>query len=181
MALGRAVSIDDFETVALQSPGVTRALAALVVDPDTQRPGVIVWVDDDPAAVTAARAAFAASADPNRQPTVQRAQETAITLTLTVMCDPRYVARSVQAAVRAALADPDSGLLGDNVVAIGQVFYESQVHAACLAVPGVVSVHSLEWSPPASDGGERHDPGPSAYFALKDDGLQPVIVTEPAS
>ena len=37
-------------------------------------------------------------------------------------------------------------MLGVNVVGIGQVFYDSQIYAACLAVPGVVAVHSLDFA-----------------------------------
>ncbi len=154
LTLGRAISIDDFETVALQTPGVTRAKAALQFNPQTQRPSVTVWVGDDQSAGTAARAAFAAAADPNRQPKVVAALPKAITLNLTIVYDRRHVPQTVQDAVRAALIDPDTGLFGINVVAIGQVFYDSQIYAACLSVPGVVSVHSLQFqlaAPPSTD------------------------------
>jgi hypothetical protein len=66
-----------------------------------------------------------------------------MTLSLTVVYDPRYDGPTLGDAVRAALVDPDAGLLGINVVGIGQVYYDSQIHAACLAIPGVVAVHSL--------------------------------------
>jgi len=100
-------------------------------------------------------------------------------------------------AVHAALLDPDAGLLGVNVVGIGQVFYDSQVYAACLAVPGVVAVHSLYFAvtrrfiplrfvaailrfggggilrgpvtvAPSGCCGQRHDPGEGAYLFLPD-------------
>jgi hypothetical protein len=60
--------------------------------------------------------------------------------------DPRRDAAAVLAAVRAALIDPDAGLLGVNVVGIGEVYYDSQVYAACLAVPGVVAVRALRFA-----------------------------------
>jgi hypothetical protein len=68
-----------------------------------------------------------------------------MTLSLTVVYDTKYSGSTVQNAVEAALVDPDAGLLGGNVVGIGQVFYDSQIYAACLAVPGVVAVHSLDF------------------------------------
>jgi predicted phage baseplate assembly protein len=142
---GRAISLDDFQIIAAQTPGVTRAKAAIAFDPLAQRPRVTVWVGDDGNAVTAAQQAFAASADPNRQPRVVLAQAVQMTLSLTVVYDPTYDGPTVQSAVQTALIDPDAGLLGVNVVGIGEVFYDSQIYAACLAVPGVVAVHSLDF------------------------------------
>jgi hypothetical protein len=140
---GRAISVDDFQTIASQTPGVTRVKVAIAFNPLSQRPRVTVWVGDDANAVAAVQQAFAGSADPNRQPLVVLAQAVQMTLSLTIVYNPQYIATTVQAAVQTALVDPDVGLLGLNVVGIGQVFYDSQVYAACLAVPGVVAVHSL--------------------------------------
>src|SRR5207302_870485 len=77
---------------------------------------------------------------------VVAAKAVVMTLGLTVVFDPRRDAGAVRDAVRAALVDPDAGLLGVNAVGIGQVFYDSQVHAACLAVPGVVAVRALRFA-----------------------------------
>jgi hypothetical protein len=139
----RAVSVDDFESVAAGAPGVVRAKAAVAFDPQAQRPAVTVWVGDDANAVSKAREALANSAGPDRAPRVVAARAVVMTLRLTVVIDPRRSADAVLAAVRAALIDPDAGLLGVNVVGIGQAFYDSQVYAACLAVPGVVAVRGL--------------------------------------
>jgi hypothetical protein len=208
LTLGRAVSIDDFEALALQTPGVRRAMAALVINQATQRSSVTVWVGDDQSAVTAAQAAFRGAADPNRQPQVMLAGKVIISLGLTVVYDPRHFPEVVQDAVRTALVDADTGLFGLNVVTIGQVFYDSQIYAACLAIPGVVSVHSLNLAvvtpPPGSSpsrvmarsstvrlapgaapreapGGQKHDPGAGSFFALADDTAQPSIIMELAT
>src|SRR5262249_25623410 len=115
-------------------------------DPLAQRPRITVWVGDDPGAVDAARAAFAAAADPNRLPLVAHAQAVVMTLGLTIVFDPRRDGPTVRDAVRKALVDPDAGLLGLNAVGIGEAFYDSQVYAACLVAPGVVAVHSLDFA-----------------------------------
>jgi hypothetical protein len=207
LTFDRAVSVDDFEAVAAQTPGVTRARAAVTFDPLAQRRGLTVWVGDDQAAVDNVRAAFAAKADPNRPPSVVAARAVVMTLSLTVVFDPRRDAQAVRDAVRAALVDPDAGLLGVNVVGIGQVFYDSQVHAACLAVPGVVAVRSLRVSvtnlylepailrdrrllreiilrrvPPVltRPPGQRHDPGEGAFLFLPDEPGHLVLALEAA-
>ncbi len=136
LTLNRAVSVDDYQAIAAADPGVARATAVVAFDPLAQRPRVTVWVGDDPDAVAAAQAALAATADPNRLPQVMLAQAVAMTLSLTFVYDPRYLPSNVQQAVQTALIDPDAGLLGKNVVGIGQVFYDSQIYGACLAVPG---------------------------------------------
>jgi hypothetical protein len=146
LTFGRAVSVDDFQTIAAQAPGVTRAKAAIAFDATAQRGRVTVWVGDDAAAVLSAQQAFAASADPFRQPRVVLAQAALMNLSLTIVYSAKHDGPTLKAAVRAALIDAGSGLLGLNAVGIGEVFYDSQVYAACLAVPGVVAVHSLNFA-----------------------------------
>jgi hypothetical protein len=94
-----------------------------------------------------------------------------MTLAVTVVPDPRRDAPTVLQAVRQALVDPDAGLLGINVVAVGQAFYDSQIYAACLAVSGVTAVTSLDFRPTdatSSGGGDsrRHDPKADGYLFL---------------
>ncbi len=78
----------------------------------------------------------------------------------------------VDLAVVEDLVDPDAGLLGANVVGIGQVFYDSQIYQACLAVPGVVAVHSLSVMLSSStNAGPQYDPGAGGYLSLAKAGL----------
>jgi hypothetical protein len=185
LTFGRAVSADDFQVIAAQAPGVTRAAAAFGFDPIQQRPRVTVWVGDDQNAVMSATRAIAAAADPNRLPSVTAATRIPITVSLSIVVLPKYQADTVQAAVYSALLDSAKGLLGVNQVGIGEAFFDSQIYAACLAVPGVAAVHDLEfaaivrfkprifWRPlPPKDicGQNRHDPGAGNYYFLADDG-----------
>ncbi len=146
LTFNRAVSADDYEAIAAQAPGVTRAKAALAFDSLEQRPRVTVWVGDDTRAVAAARAAIAVTADPNRFPAILLARRVQINLTVSLVIDPRRNDKSVLDAVRIALLDPDKGLLGLNALEIGQPIYDSQLYAACVAVPGVLAVKRLEFS-----------------------------------
>jgi hypothetical protein len=143
LTFNRAVSVDDFEVIAAQTPGVVRAKAGVTFDPITQRSRVTVWVGDDPGTVSDVTTAFAATADPNRPPRVVLAKAVVISVSLTVVTNPRRDGKAVVAAVRSALIDPDQGLMGLNVLGIAQPIYDSEIYAACSAVAGVVAVHSL--------------------------------------
>jgi hypothetical protein len=195
LTFGRAISLDDYAAIAATAPGVKRVSAAYTFDALAQRPMVSLWVGDDDGAVTAAKAAIAAAADPNRPVAVNLAQSIVVTLSLTYLRDQRYDDAAVRAALHAALLDPDQGLFGANVVQIGQAFYESQISAACLAVPGVEAVRNIDFSaglrfvpvgrtlavraflPVVSVvrpffvqcAGHRFDPGSDKFFIIPDD------------
>jgi hypothetical protein len=146
LTFNRAVSAEDYEAIAAQAPGVTRAKAALAFDPVEQRPRVTVWVGDDAGAVAAARTAITSAADPNRFPVVLLARPVQVSLTVLLVIDRRRNDLLVLDAVRAAILDQDKGLLGVNALEIGQQIYDSQLYAACVAIPGVLAVKRLEFS-----------------------------------
>jgi hypothetical protein len=203
LTFNRAVSVDDYEVIAAQAPGVVRAKAAVAFDPQAQRPRVTVWVGDDSKAVESAQKAFVAEADPNRQPRVRAANPVRRSLSLTIVYDPRRDPTVVQKAVHDALLDPDSGLLGVNMIGIGQAIYDSQIYATCFKVTGVEAVHSLRFGPQhvlndapvfrdmilivrgwrfhprARD--QRHDPGEGSYLLVQDDIQNVTLATEAAS
>ena len=64
-------------------------------------------------------------------------------LSLAYLRDPRYADSAVQAGLMTALADPSAGLFAPAKVGIGQPIYQSQIAAACLAVPGVVAIQDV--------------------------------------
>jgi hypothetical protein len=146
LTFGRAISGDDYETIAAQTPGVRRARAVWGWDAGAQRSMVKVYVGDDAAAVAAARAALVAFADPNRPVSVALAAPLFPDLTLTIEVDPLYDRDAVQAAVAAALLDPAHLPFGTDVVRIGEPVYDSEIYDACLRVQGVVAVHGLRFA-----------------------------------
>ena len=175
LTLGRAVSADDYETIAAQTPGVARAKAYWTWDPIQQRSLVKIYVGDDANAASATRVALAAADDPNRPVQVSLAYALKTHLRLTLVVDPNYVTSDVVSAASAALLDPDTGLFGANVIGVGQRIYESQIYEACLAVPGTVAVHNLRFktrnsllfpflSTPSTP--FRFDPGEGGFFQL---------------
>jgi hypothetical protein len=171
LTFGRAVSGDDYATIAAQTPGVARSKADWTWDPTQQRTLVTVYVGDDANAVTAAQTALAGAIDPNRPVVVTQAIPIRTSLTLTLLIDPAYVRETVLAAATAALLDPNTGLLGANVIGIEQLIYVSQIYQACLSVPGALAVRNLQFfadmgAGPQLQSGFRFDPGPGGFFQL---------------
>lgn len=172
---GRAISGDDYQIVAAQAPGVSRAGAVWAWDPDEQRAVTIVYVGDDDNAVASARAALKAAADPNRRILVQLAAPTVVRLRMTLLIDQDHVANAVVSAARSALLGSPGGLFAPGVLAVGEVLYRSRIESVC-SVPGVLAVHHLRmrWhgkrpgTLPRDARGPRFNPGQGGYFDLAD-------------
>jgi hypothetical protein len=203
LTFNRAISLDDYKVIAASTPGVVQAEAAYRFDPIAQRPCVTVWVSGDAGAVAAVKSSIAAEADPNRPISVLAATGVDTVINFTYLRDSHYLDDTVRSALHRALLDPDTGLFGVNVVGIGQVFYDSQIYAACLAVPGVVAVEDLSvqagarFAPFFALGriqrgiipinakipctGQRYDPGIGRYLSVPDDGnhlsMQPGVAS----
>jgi len=146
LTFGRAISGDDYETIAAQAPGVRRARAYWTWNAEQQRTLATIYVGDDHNAVESAKLALRGAEDPNRPALVKQAIAVPIQLSLALRIDPTYIASVVITAVTAALLDDDNGLFGINVIGIGQPIYQSQIYAACMSVPGVQAVHSFHFS-----------------------------------
>ncbi|HEY6393612.1 MAG TPA: baseplate J/gp47 family protein [Bryobacteraceae bacterium] len=184
LTFGRAVSGDDYEVIASVAPGVARARAYWAFDPILQRTVVTVFVGDDPGAVSSARKALAAAADPNRPVVVKQAFAVKIELSFTLVIDPAYQTPAVVDAVRAALLDPDTGPFGGAGSKIGASVFSSQIDDACLRVPGAVAVHFIQFTQHFSNQifvtiAYRHFPGEGAFYQLKSSDI--VITAEVAS
>ncbi len=180
LTFGRAISADDYETIAAQAPGVARARSYWDWDEIAQRGRPTLYVGDDAGAVAAARQALALSADPNRPALIKQATAAPIALALTVVVSPDRKPEAVRTGVQAALSDPDTGLFGTRNVQIGQAVFESEIVAACLRVPGAVAVHSLAFTVNNTLGtGPRHNPGVGNFFQLAPSDL--TIGTETAT
>jgi hypothetical protein len=199
LTFNRAVSLDDYAAIAATAPGVTQAVATFAFDPLAQRPVVTLWIAGDAGAVQNVAASLAATALPNQGLRILAAAAVEATLSLTYMRDPRYGDAAVRAGLTSALLDADTGLLGVNVVRIGQAIYDSQISTACLAVPGVTAIKDVAFTaadgrqfvplfirirrfkhpgrpatPPACTG-HRHDPGAGKYFSVPNDGRHLIL------
>jgi predicted phage baseplate assembly protein len=174
LTFGRAISGDDYATVAAAAPGVARAAAAWEWDAAEQRPTVRVYVGDDAGALASAKTALAAQADPNRPVDVVPAVPCVASLSMALRLDPSYQAAAVYAQVGSALVD---GLFAPGVLALGEVLYRSRIEEAVCAIPGVLATHHLRmtWSRGGMlmffSTGPRFDPGSGGFFTLTAAGL----------
>jgi uncharacterized phage protein gp47/JayE len=196
LTFNRAVSLDDYAVIAQGASGVTQVATGFVFDPLSQRPVVTIWVAGDSGAVGAVKAAINGVAVPNQGLNVLVAKPITAVLRLTYILDPRFDDATARTALTTALVDPDVGLLGTYVIGIGQSIYESQIDAACLAVPGVLAIRDLSFAapdrvqffvpmprvgrlrrfgaPPACTG-HRFSPGAGNYFAVPNDSLHLIL------
>jgi hypothetical protein len=178
LAFGRAVSALDYQALAALTPGVTRANAVWAWNDARQRTLVTVYVGDAAAAAAAAKTALAAAGDPNRPVQVVQATSVAVTLSLTVTVAAGMDPNTISAGIVAALTDPDTGLFGPVLSAIGRPVFDSQIEAAVLAVPGAVAITAAGFSVDGNpDPGPLHNPGEGAYYTL--DPADIILVTEP--
>jgi len=170
LTFGRAISADDYETVAALAPGVARARAYWTWDSTTQRALVKVYVGDDEGAASSASGALEGAEDPNRPVAVEQATPIELVLRCTLLVAVDRVPASVQAAAESALADPEVGLFSAAGMAIGQALYSSQIEAALL-VAGAEAVQGLKVTAAGTDifGGEpigTAAPGEGSFYTL---------------
>ena len=178
LTFGRAVSVFDFEALAAQTPGVTRAGAVWAWNDARQRALVTVYVGDTAGAAQAAKTALAAAGDPNRPVLVVQATEVPVALTLNLLIIPGVDAGLVSANVVTALTDPETGLFGAWNLGVGQGVFDSQIEACVLAVQGAVAITAMTFQTDAGvDPGPIHNPGEGGYFTLDPADIN--LVTEP--
>lgn len=176
---GRAISSDDYATIALGAPGVTRARAYFVWSAERQRTVVKLYVAEGSSAVGAAKLALAGAADPGKPAIVVAATAIDAQLSMRLVVDPARDPETLKAAVLKGLFDPETGLFGVEVARLGEPIYESRIHEAATRVEGVLAVHDLLLSHSAgSKVGERHIPGEGAYFVFDEAAVAEGILTE---
>ena len=170
LTFGRAISADDYETVAALAPGVSRARAYWAWDADHQRSLVKVYVGDDAGAAASARNALEGAGDPNRPVMVAAGTPLELGLACTLEIAPDRVADDVVAAANRALSDPENGLFAPARMQIGRPLFSSELEAALL-VAGCEAVHGLSLTAGgievfATEPVGWADPGEGGFFVL---------------
>jgi Baseplate J-like protein len=163
LTFGRAISADDYETIAAQVPGVTRVAASWTLS--GQRGVATVYVDGGQAAAAAANAALAGAGAPSGPVLVIPATLIEVSLSCTLVVAADAVVAATVTAAAAAVTDPVTGPFSPARQGIGQRLYRSAIDAA-LMVPGVAAVHDLTVSWTGQALGEFADPGQGSFFDL---------------
>src|SRR6202035_5323645 len=102
LTFNRAVSIDDYATIAATGGGVAQAVASFAFDPLSQRPMVTLWVAGDDGAVASAAKALAGAGATMRNVKISRATAVVAWVSLTYLREERYDDAVVKAALQAA-------------------------------------------------------------------------------
>lgn len=144
LTFGRAVSLADYEALALRFPGVVNAAAGWAWDSAFQRALVKVWIISDGASVAAdLRPQLRRQGAHDTPLSVAEASPIDKALSVELEIDPRYAAETVVAHVKAALSDPHFGLLALANVKIGRAIFASEIAAQILSVAGTLSIRSM--------------------------------------
>lgn len=176
LLLGRAISLPDFETAAIQQSGVRAASATWRWDAQGLRPAVVVRYIGDPQLAPAILAALRALAEDDAPIAVRAAVAQPARMDVDVATDPDYVAADVAAAVGRALFGAvtlpgTGGLLQPENLAPDGVLFASVVVRAIVAVPGVVQLRALVFDgTPFTDVGRT--PAAGAWFDFAAGGVR---------
>ena len=174
LMLDRPVSAADFAALAVRQ-GAARAEAELAWLEDASTVGVrvVLIAPSDPDSEI--KASLVEAAEPGTLVRVVYATPLRLRLALTVQVSSRRLPSEVRDAVCAALIG-SRGVLHVSRAPLGRVVF-STVHAAVLAVPGVIGLSAAEWTfghaaPLTTPLGAHCLPNPTDYVALVDDDLE---------
>ncbi len=143
LILGRAVSIDDFEAVALSVQGVRAVQVEWRWQKTRQQPLVHVWYIGEAGLANNVSQRLHNLSDPTTPIFVENANGAKTTLSLSVQIGPNYMEDTVLAALRQALTNTATGILAPENLGIGLPLFRSKVFAAVLAVEGTLSVDGI--------------------------------------
>lgn len=143
LLLGRAVSLLDLEAAAANVGGVRAVRAEWRWNEQRQRPVAQIYYIGDPGLDDLITQKLRNLAEEDTPIDVAPATALERTLAIQVTVDPKYEEANVLAAVRAALMDPDTGLLSPERVGIGLPLYRSRIYEFVARMPGALSVAGL--------------------------------------
>jgi len=162
--LGRAISIDDLEAAATQTPGVVTARTDWAWEKQRQRPVIRVWIIGGTGVVTTVHNRLRDLTEPDTPIFVSLAAPVSERLAIDLELDPRRVPETTLHYAKVALLGPQ-GWLHPAQLGIDQPLFRSDLIAKLLAVRGVTGVRGLSifgapWT------GYGIAPGRGRYFDL---------------
>lgn len=166
LALGRAVSVQDFTALARTYPGVLNVASGWAWHPQRQRAVVTIWVAEDGGLDQQELQSWLIGMAATDTPVVvELATPIPHSLTVSLDIEPDHPKDDTQSAALATLADPETGLLALGNVPIGGVLYRSAIVKALQVLPGVASVSALMLNGAEMDWAFRVSAGSYADFS----------------
>lgn len=142
LLLGRAISIDDIEVVAIGVPGVEAAHVEWRWQARQQRPAVQVWYVGDVGAKTVLEK-IRLLVSPSIPVDATRVITSPVHLSIDLEIDQNYIEDDVLEDVYFLLANEDTGVLIPANMSFKQSLVRSKLFFELLSVPGVVNVTGL--------------------------------------
>lgn len=144
LILGRAVSVPDFQALALEFGGVINAHVEWAWDELSQRAVVMVlFISDGGDIAKELRAFLIGQADPNTPLVAVEADAQPSQLVIDLGIDPRFTGETVVPQVIQALTNIDSGILALENIPIGRPLFRSRIFDVVLSVEGTRSVRQM--------------------------------------
>lgn len=148
LVLGRCVSLADYSARVAGIPGIRNSKVEYAWDAASLTAGVKVWyVPNNPGTDMSSDivANLQAMSEPGLVIRAAEATPVESALFINVEIDPDYLPADIEAAVQAALLDPETGLLAPENTPIGGPLSRSAFVAVARAVPGVLDVTSVQF------------------------------------
>ena len=144
LILGRAVSVPDFQALALEFGGVVNAHVEWAWDESCQRAVVLVsFISDGGDIAKQLRAFLIGQADPNTPLVAVEAKAQPSQLVIDLGIDPRFSSEIVEPQVIQALTNADKGILALENIPIGRPIFRSRIFDIVLSVEGTRSVRAM--------------------------------------
>jgi predicted phage baseplate assembly protein len=144
LILGRAVSVPDFQALALEFGGVVNAHVEWAWDESCQRAVVLVsFISDGGDIVKQLRAFLIGQADPTTPLVAVEAKAQPSQLVIDLGIDPRFSGEIVEPRVIQALTNADTGILALENIPIGRPIFRSRIFDIVLSVEGTRSVRTM--------------------------------------
>lgn len=143
LTLGRIVSIQDAEAVALTVPGVRAVQIEWRWHHEKQCPVIHLWYIGGKGIEETLRQRIKSMCDPTVVIYAEQAQAVTANLTTGILVSERFITEEVIREVKKLFIGTPEGILIPELQGVGRPLFRSKIFAAALSVPGVVAVKNI--------------------------------------